>query len=126
MKYPGPVHIVWSEPRLPYWEFRHEASSEHNLGFRVFFGPCFSCATVRGSDDFQNLEFFLERALKNSKNSTESNEVINRYLLKALALVYQQNKEQIKLDREALNVLKQLRDVEVKKTRELERLLSKR
>ncbi|NIQ89080.1 MAG: hypothetical protein GWN93_08350, partial [Deltaproteobacteria bacterium] len=45
---------------------------------------------------------------------------------KALALVYQQNKEQIRLDREALNVLKQLRDVEVKKTRELERLLSKR
>ena len=92
----------------------------------MFFGPCFSCATVRGSDDFQNLEFFLERALKNSKNSTERNEVITRYLLKALALVYQQNKEQIKLDREALNVLKQLRDVEVKKTRELERLLSKR
>ncbi|MGD8438227.1 MAG: hypothetical protein PVH75_05260 [Syntrophobacterales bacterium] len=64
-----------------------------------------------GSDDFQNLEFFLERALKNSKDSTERNEVINRYLLKALALVYQQNKEQIRLDREALNVLKQLRDV---------------
>jgi hypothetical protein len=56
----------------------------------------------------------------------ERNEVINRYLLKALALVYQQNKEQIRLDREALNVLKQLRDVEVKKTRELGRLLSKR
>ena len=57
-----------------------------------------------GSDDFQNLEFFLERALKNSKDSTERNEVINRYLLKALALVYQQNKEQVRLDREALNV----------------------
>jgi hypothetical protein len=79
-----------------------------------------------GSEDFQNLEFLLERALKNSKDSTERNEVINRYLPKALALVYQQNKEQIRLDREALNVLKQLRDVEVKKTRELERLLSKR
>jgi len=46
--------------------------------------------------------------------------------LKALALVYQQNKKQIRLDREALKVLKQLLDVEVKKTRELERLLSKR
>ena len=78
------------------------------------------------SDDFPNLEFFLERALKNSKNSTERNEVIKLYLLKALTLVYQQNKEQIRLDREALNVLKQLRDVEVQKTRELERLLSKR
>lgn len=89
-------------------------------------GFAFPVQLFGGSDDFQNLEFFLERALKNSKDSTERNEVINRYLLKALALVYQQNKEQIRLDREALNVLKQLRDVEVKKTRELERLLSKR
>ena len=87
---------------------------------------CFSCSTVWGSDDFQNLEFSLERALKNSKDSNERNEVINRHLLKALALVDQQNTEQIRLDREALNVLKQLRDVGVKKTRELERLLSKR
>jgi hypothetical protein len=63
----------------------------------VFLWPCFSCSTVRGSDDFQNLEFFLKRALKTSKDSTERNEVINRYLLKALALVYQQNKEQIRL-----------------------------
>ncbi len=91
-----------------------------------FFGLAFPVQLFGASDDFQNLEFFLERALKTSKDSTERNEVINRYLLKALALVYQQNKEQIRLDREALNVLKQLRDVEVKKTRELERLLSKR
>jgi hypothetical protein len=57
------------------------------------FGLAFPVQLLGGSDDFQNLEFFLERALKNSKNSTERNEVINRYLLKALALVYQQNKE---------------------------------
>ena len=63
-----------------------------------------------GSDDFLGLEFFLERALKISKDSTERNEVINRNLLKALALVYRQNKEHIRLDREGLNVLKQLRN----------------
>jgi len=91
-----------------------------------FLGLAFPVQLFGASDDFQNLEFFLERTLKTSKDSTERNEVINRYLLKALALDYQQNKEQIRLDREALNVLKQLRDVEVKKTRELERLLSKR
>jgi len=91
-----------------------------------FLALAFPVRLLGASDDFQNLEFFLERALKTSKDSTERNEVINRYLLKALALVYQQNKEQIRLDREALNVLKQLRDAEVKKTRELERLLSKR
>jgi len=96
------------------------------VGVVCFFGLAFPVQLFGGSDDFQNLEFFLERALKNSKNSTERNEVINRHLLKALALVYQQNKEQIRLDREALKVLKQLLDVEVKKTRELERLLSKR
>ena len=91
-----------------------------------FLGLAFPVKLFGGSDDFQNLEFFLERALKNSKNSTERHEVINRHLLKALALVYQQNKKQIRLDREALKVLKQLLDVEVRKTRELERLLSKR
>jgi hypothetical protein len=78
-----------------------------------------------GSDDFQNLEFFLERSLKNAKNSDERNE-INRFLFKALALVYQQNTEQIRLKREALNVLKELRDVKVREARELERYLSKR
>jgi hypothetical protein len=31
-----------------------------------------------GSNDFQNLEFFLERALKNSKDSTERVEIVNR------------------------------------------------
>ena len=91
-----------------------------------FLGLVFPVQLFGASDDFQNLAFFLERALKTSKDSTERNEVINRYLLKALALVYQQNKEQIRLDREALKVMKQLRDVEVKKTREPERLLSKR
>jgi hypothetical protein len=81
-------------------------------------GLVFPVQLFGASDDFQNLAFFLERALKTSKDSTERNEVINRYLLKALALVYQQNKEH--------KVMKQLRDVEVKKTREPERLLSKR
>jgi hypothetical protein len=79
-----------------------------------------------GSDDFQNLEFFLDRSLKNANNSTERNEIINRFLFKALALVYQQNKEQIRLRRESLSVLKQLRELEVKRARELERYLSRR
>ena len=78
------------------------------------------------SDDFQNLEFFLERSLKKAKNSSERNEIINRFLLKALALVYQQNQEQIRLDRDALKVLKELRDVKIKEARELERYLSRR
>lgn len=78
------------------------------------------------SDDFQNLEFFLERSLKNAKNSDERNEIINRFLFKALALVYQQNTEQIRLKREALNVLKELRDIKIREARELERYQSKR
>ena len=41
-----------------------------------------------GSDDFQNLEFFLERALKNSKDSSERVEIVNRFLFKALARMF--------------------------------------
>ncbi len=79
-----------------------------------------------GTDDFQNLEFFLERSLNNAKSPSERNEIINRYLFKALAVVYQQNKEQIRLYRETLNVLKQVRDIPAKEADELERYLSKR
>jgi len=79
-----------------------------------------------GSDDFQNLEFFLERSLKNAKDSAERNEIVNRFLFKALALIHQQNAEQIRLNRETLNVLKELRNVKVREAKELERYLSKR
>jgi len=79
-----------------------------------------------GSDDFQNLEFFLERSLKNAKDSTERNEIVNRFLFKALALIHQQNAEQIRLNRETLNVLKELRNVKIREAKELERYLSKR
>jgi len=59
-----------------------------------FFGPfSFSSPVSAGSDDFQNLEFFLERSLKNAKDSTEPNEIVNRFLFKALALIHQQNAE---------------------------------
>ena len=79
-----------------------------------------------GSDDFQNLEFFLERSLKNAKDSTERNEIVNRFLFKAFALIHQQNPEQIRLNRETLNVLKELRNVKIREAKELERYLSKR
>ena len=77
-------------------------------------------------DDFRNLEFFLERTLNKAENSIERNEIINRFLFKALALVYEQNQEQIRLDRDALKVLKELRDAQIKEVRELERYLSRR
>ena len=88
--------------------------------------PLSSLNLCAGSDDFQNLEFFLERSLKNAKDSNERLEIINRFLFKALALVHQQNTEEMRLNREALKVLKELRDVKVREARELERFLSKR
>ena len=88
--------------------------------------PLSSLNLCAGSDDFQNLEFFLERSLKNAKDSNERLEIINRFLFKALALVHQQNTEEMRLNREALRVLKELRDVKVREARELERFLSKR
>ena len=43
-----------------------------------------------------------------------------------LALVHQQNAEQIRLNRETLKVLKELRDVKIREARELERYLGRR
>jgi hypothetical protein len=88
--------------------------------------PLYPVLLSAGSDDFQNLEFFLERSLKNAKDSTERNDIVNRFLFKALALFYQQNTEQIRLDRQVLKVLKELRDVKVREARELESFMSKR
>ena len=87
---------------------------------------CLYAYYEKNEDYKKNLEFFLDRSLKNAKNSTERNEIINRFLFKAMALVYKQNQENIRLRRESLNVLKELRELETKRTRELERYLSKR
>ena len=46
--------------------------------------------------------------------------------ISGLALVHQQNAEQIRLNRETLKVLKELRDVKIREARELERYLGRR
>ena len=121
------VHDVWSKSLKTQGYFDMKPVVSFVLAIFCLLSltatPTQVCA---GSDDFQNLEFFLDRSLKNAKNSTERNEIINRFLFKALALVHQQNQENIRLRQESLNVLKQLRELEVKRTRELERYLSKR
>jgi hypothetical protein len=123
MNNPGSVEAPFT--RI-FWRFGMKRTASIMVMAVLFWAfPLSPVHVAAGSDDFQNLEFFLERSLKNAKNSDERNE-INRFLFKALALVYQQNTEQIRLKREALNVLKELRDVKVREARELERYLSKR
>jgi hypothetical protein len=123
MNNPGSVEAPFT--RI-FWRFDMKRTASIMVMAVLFLAfPLSPVHVAAGSDDFQNLEFFLERSLKNAKNSDERNE-INRFLFKALALVYQQNTEQIRLKREALNVLKELRDVKVREARELERYLSKR
>ena len=93
--------------------------------FFLYFAA-FPVQALGGSDQFQNLEFFLNNSLKKAKTSSERTEIINLYLIKALALVYQQNNEQMRLHRETLKVLKEIRDTEIKQAREFERYISKR
>jgi hypothetical protein len=124
MNNPGSVEAPFT--RI-FWRFDMKRTASIMVMAVLFLAfPLSPVHVAAGSDDFQNLEFFLERSLKNAKNSDERNEIINRFLFKALALVYQQNTEQIRLKREALNVLKELRDVKVREARELERYLTKR
>lgn len=124
MNNPGSVEAPFA---LIFWRFDMKRIASIMVTAVLFLALPFSSVDVAvGSDDFQDLEFFLERSLKNAKSSADRNEIINRFLFKALALVYQQNTEQIRLKREMLNVLKELRDVKVREARELERYLSKR
>jgi hypothetical protein len=83
-------------------------------------------ARVCGSnDEYESLEFFLEQTLKRTKGSDQRAEVLNRYLIKALGLIYRQNKELIRLQRQTLDAMVELRDTEKKEMGELEILLQK-
>ena len=72
------------------------------------------------ADEYESLEFFLDQFLKREKDPENRAEVLNRYLIKALGLVYQQNQELIRLQRQRLEATKELRDIEKKEMREME------
>jgi hypothetical protein len=78
-------------------------------------------AKVSGAtDEYESLEFFLDQSLKREKDPEKRAEILNRYLIKALGLVYQQNQELIRLQRRILNTTQELRDIEKKEIREME------
>jgi len=78
-------------------------------------------AKVSGAtDEYGSLEFFLDQSLKREKDPEKRAEILSRYLIKALGLVYQQNQELIRLQHQILNATKELRDIEKKETREME------
>jgi hypothetical protein len=77
------------------------------------------------NDEYESLEFFLDQALRGTKDADQRTEILNRYLIKALGLVYRQNKELIRLQRQTLDAMQELRDTEKKEMRELEIQLQK-
>jgi hypothetical protein len=72
------------------------------------------------NDEYESLEFFLDQALKRTKDPNKRAEILNRYLIKALGLVYRQNQELIRLQRQTLDAMEELRDTEKKEMREME------
>jgi hypothetical protein len=72
------------------------------------------------SDEYESLEFFLDQSLKRVKDPEKRAEILNRYLIKALGLVYKQNQQLIRLQRQVLDATKELRDIEKKEMREME------
>ena len=80
----------------------------------------FPAKVYGAADEYESLEFFLDQSLKREKDPEKRAEILNRYLIKALALIYRQNQEFIRLQRQLLNATKELRDIEKKETREME------
>jgi len=80
----------------------------------------FPAKSYGASDEYETLEFFLDQALKRTKDPNERAELLNRYLIKALGVVYRQNIELIRLQRQTLDATQELRDIEKKESRELE------
>ena len=80
----------------------------------------FPAKVYGAADEYESLEFFLDQSLKREKDPEKRTEILNRYLIKALGLVYQQNQELIRLQRQLLDATKELRDIEKKEMREME------
>ena len=80
----------------------------------------FPAKVCGAADEYESLEFFLDQSLKREKDPEKRAEILNRYLIKALGLVYQQNQELIRLQRQLLDATKELRDIEKKEMREME------
>ena len=85
------------------------------------------CSTLSAaSDDYETLEFFLDQSLKSTEDSGKKIEIVNRYNIKALGLIYKQNKQLILLQRQILNTLKQLQEIEYKEKRDRELQMHRR
>jgi hypothetical protein len=80
----------------------------------------FPAKVYGASDEYESLEIFLDQSLKRVKDPEKRAEILNRYLIKALGLVYQQNQELIRLQRQLLDATRELRDIEKKELREME------
>lgn len=61
-----------------------------------------------GGEEFENLEFFLDQYLKETQDPSQRGQIMDRYTIKALGLLYKQNAELIRLNGEALKALQQL------------------
>ena len=85
----------------------------------------FPVNVCNSSDEYESLEFFLDQALKRTDDVNQRTEIVNRYLIKALGLIYRQNKELIRLQRQTMEAMQELRDTEKKEMRELEIHLQK-
>ena len=80
----------------------------------------FPAKVYSATDEYESLEFFLDQSLKREQDREIRAEILSRYLIKALGLVYRQNQELIRLQRQVLDATKELRDVEKKEMREME------
>ena len=80
----------------------------------------FPVNVCNSSDEYESLEFFLDQALKRTDDVNQRAEIVNRYLIKALGLIYRQNIELIRLQRQTMEAMQELRDTEKKEMRELE------
>ena len=85
----------------------------------------FPVNVCNSSDEYESLEFFLDQALKRTDDVNQRTEIVNRYLIKALGLIYRQNIELIRFQRQTMEAMQELRDTEKKEMRELEIHLQK-
>jgi hypothetical protein len=75
------------------------------------------------NDDFGNMEFLLDQLLKSTEDPQQRAQILTRFVIKALGLLYKQNAESNRLSRENNATLNELLKTEMGEKRELEEQL---
>jgi len=75
---------------------------------------------VGGEEDFEKMEFLLDKVLKATDDPSQRVQILSRFVIKSMGLIYKQNNELLRLNREKIKILRNLLNEEKEEKEKLE------